>query len=238
MVTLRSEKGGPLTRAEIDANFAEIRQKAASDHGHAIGDVAGLQTALEGLQDALNGRAAAAHGHAIGDVVGLQAALDGLQTALNGKAASAHGHAIGDVTGLQAALDAKPNAASPSTSGALTHSGPATFGDAFGYGSGAGGAVTQITSKSTAVTLNKASGRITMHNAALAASASVVFTLNNSKVSANDLLLVGGAASANYDVRCLSTNAGTAVIRVTNISAGALSEAVAINFAIIEGVAS
>lgn len=186
---------------------------------------------LTELRDGLAGKAAASHGHAIADVTGLQVALDG-------KAPAAHGHAIADVTGLQVALDGKAAAANPSTSGTLTHSGPAAFGDAFGYGMGAGGAVAQATSKSTAVTLNKASGRITMHAAALAAGASVVFTLNNNKITANDLLLVGCSATSNYDARCLSTNAGTAVIRVTNISAGSLSEAVALNFALIEGVAA
>jgi hypothetical protein len=40
-----------------------------------------------------------------------------------------------------------------------------------GYSTGAGGAITQGTSKSTAVTLHKVCGSITMHNAALAAGA-------------------------------------------------------------------
>lgn len=168
----------------------------------------------------------------------MDANLTELRDGLAGKAAASHGHAIADVAGLMVALDGKAAAANPSTSGMLTHSGPAAFGDAFGYGTGAGGAVAQATSKSTAVTLNKASGRITMHAAALAAGASVVFTLNNNKITANDLLLVGCSATSNYDARCLSTNAGTAVIRVTNISAGSLSEAVALNFALIEGVAA
>jgi hypothetical protein len=86
-----------------------------STHSHAIGDVTGLQTALDA-------KAAASHSHAIGDVTGLQTALDGkaatshshiigdvtgLQTALDGKAATSHTHAIGDVTNLQTNLDAK-----------------------------------------------------------------------------------------------------------------------------------
>jgi len=89
--------------------------KAAASHSHAIGDVTGLQTALDA-------KAAASHSHAIGDVTGLQTALDGkaatshshiigdvtgLQTALDGKAATSHTHAIGDVTNLQTNLDAK-----------------------------------------------------------------------------------------------------------------------------------
>lgn len=69
---------------------------AAALHGHAISDVSGLQTALDG-------KASTTHGHTIADV-------SGLQTALDGKAASAHGHAIADVTGLSAALSGKADA--------------------------------------------------------------------------------------------------------------------------------
>jgi hypothetical protein len=79
---------------------------AGASHSHAIGDVTGLQTALDG-------KAATSHGHAIGDVTGLQTALDG-------KAASAHAHAIGEVTGLQTALDAKSPVASPALTGTPT----------------------------------------------------------------------------------------------------------------------
>ena len=81
---------------------------AAAAHGHAIADVSGLQTALDGkaptththaisdvtaLQTALDGKAATVHAHAISDVTGLQTALDG-------KAATAHTHAVGDISGL------------------------------------------------------------------------------------------------------------------------------------------
>ena len=70
-----------------------------SAHSHAIADVTGLQTALDGKQ-AAGSYAAAAHSHIVSDVTGLQTALDG-------KAATSHGHAIADVTGLQTALDGK-----------------------------------------------------------------------------------------------------------------------------------
>ena len=46
-----------------------------------------------------------------------------------------------------------------------------------GYSAAAQGTVTQATDKSTAVTLNKSAGRITMNNAALAGSTAVSFTL-------------------------------------------------------------
>jgi hypothetical protein len=106
-----------------------------------------------------------------------------------------------------------------------------------GYTAAAQGAVTQATSKSTAVTLNKPAGRITMNNAALGATTSVSFTLNNSFISANDVLIVtlsGGIASdATYNCWVNSLSAGSASITLRNVSAGSLSEAVIINFALI-----
>ena len=69
-----------------------------------------------------------------------------------------------------------------------------------GYGTNAGGTVTQATSKATAVTLNKACGQITTNNAALAAGASVSFKVNNTYVQAAHTIIVnvqgGGTADA------------------------------------------
>jgi len=111
-----------------------------------------------------------------------------------------------------------------------------------GYSTGAGGAVTQATSKSTAVTLNKICGVITMNNAALAAGASVAFVVNNSTVAATDVpvgLISGGAVSvSNYRVNIKMGAAGVFTVELINISAGSLSEAVTINFAIIKAVNS
>ena len=108
-----------------------------------------------------------------------------------------------------------------------------------GYAVAAQGTVTQLTDKTTAVTLNKSAGRITMNNAALAATTNVAFTLNNNLISSNDVLIVnvsGGAATAGtYNVFTSTLAAGSATIVLRNISAGSLSEAVVINYAIIHG---
>jgi hypothetical protein len=104
-----------------------------------------------------------------------------------------------------------------------------------GYGTGAGGAVTQLTSKSTAVTLNKPTGQITMNNAALAAAASISFQLTNSIVTANDLMLLSQSGSINYRVEVQQVFSGGVQIRVTNISGGSLADALLINFAILKG---
>lgn len=121
-----------------------IAAAASSTHTHAISDVTGLQTALDG-------KSATGHGHSISDVTGLQASLDGksaaghghaiseisgLQATIDGKAATSHTHAISDTTGLQAALDAKAPysrkeaiiiAASDETTALTTGTGKATF---------------------------------------------------------------------------------------------------------------
>lgn len=110
-----------------------------------------------------------------------------------------------------------------------------------GYGTGAGGTVTQPTSKGTAVTLNKPTGKITMNNAALAAGATVSFILNNSVLGASDCLVMntstGGpiADAAAYNIWGFVSFDGVAVINVKNVSGASLSEAITINFSIIKG---
>lgn len=106
-----------------------------------------------------------------------------------------------------------------------------------GYTAAAQGTVTQLTDKSTAVTLNKSAGRITMNGAALATATNATFTLNNSLISANDTVILtisGGQASpGSYNVFANSLSAGAVSITLRNISGGSLSEAVVINFALI-----
>ena len=108
-----------------------------------------------------------------------------------------------------------------------------------GYATAAQGTVTQATSKSTGVTLNKSSGQITMNNAALANGAVVTFTLTNNLLSAKDVIIVnvsGGATTAGtYTALVSSIGAGSAVLGLYNISTGSLSEAIVLNFAIIHG---
>ena len=106
-----------------------------------------------------------------------------------------------------------------------------------GYSAAAQTAVTQLTSKSTGVTVNTSAGQITMDAASLAATTNVTFTLTNNRLSAKDVIIVN-VASANatagaYNCWVSSMLAGSATITLRNITAGALLEAVVINFAII-----
>ena len=106
-----------------------------------------------------------------------------------------------------------------------------------GYTAAAQGTVTQATSKSTAVTLNRSAGQITMNNAALGATTNVSFTLNNNLISTKDVVIVnvagGTAATDSYNCWVSGHAAGSCTIVVRNITAGSLSEAVVLNFAII-----
>lgn len=108
-----------------------------------------------------------------------------------------------------------------------------------GYGAGSGGLVTQATSKSTGVTLNKVSGQITMNAEALDANTPVFFLVTNSAITATDNVVVnlkgGYATYGTYDVKAEGIAAGSFVITLRNISAGSLSEAVVLSFAIIRG---
>ena len=106
-----------------------------------------------------------------------------------------------------------------------------------GYGTGAGGTVTQATSKATSVTLNKPSGKITINAAALAAGAAVSFQLLNSTIGANDLVIISPVqlAALNYRVETPRLALGACFIRITNLTAGSLSETFDINFAVLKG---
>jgi hypothetical protein len=111
-----------------------------------------------------------------------------------------------------------------------------------GYGTGSGGTVTQATSKSTGVTLNKPTGRITMNASALAANAFAAFYCQNSLVAATDTVLTtfSLAIANDYQNYTITTavQAGYIYFAVKNVSAGSLSEAVAFNFTIVKGATS
>jgi hypothetical protein len=108
-----------------------------------------------------------------------------------------------------------------------------------GYSTAAQGTVTQLTDKSTAVTLNKSAGRITMNAASLTTATNATFTLNNNLISANDTVILtisgGQATPGSYNVFANALGNGTVSITLRNISGGTLSEAVVINYCIIHG---
>jgi len=111
-----------------------------------------------------------------------------------------------------------------------------------GYGTGAGGAVTQLTSRTTGVTLNKACGAITTNTTSLAAAAQATFQVTNSAVAITDTIVasirsgqtnketkiyVSAVAAGSFDVTVHNQHASTAEIG-----------AIIINFAVIKSVAA
>jgi hypothetical protein len=111
-----------------------------------------------------------------------------------------------------------------------------------GYPTGTGGTVTQATNKSTAVTLDKISGQITMNAAQLNRNTGVSFTLNSSFIAATDVVIVNiasGATANSYTATIDAVAAGSCLIHLHNHTTGTdLSEAVVLNFVVIKGAHS
>ncbi len=120
-------------------------------------------------------------------------------------------------------------------SGLLKSSSPTA---GLGYATGAGGTVTQSTSKSTGVTLSTVSGQITLNNASLAAATIVSFVLTNTAIAATDVLVlnhVSGGTVGSYGLNAQCA-AGSATINIRNNTAGSLGEAIVLSFVLIKGV--
>jgi|TARA_R110002020_G_scaffold9799_4_gene38276 hypothetical protein len=113
-----------------------------------------------------------------------------------------------------------------------------------GYTTGNGGTVSQSTSKSTSVTLDKTSGKITMNSASLAHDTNVQFTLSNDQIASTDVVIVNVknciGASSEYLVGVTTVSAGSCEIMLRNISNdnSAKSDAVQLSFAVIKSVES
>lgn len=112
--------------------------------------------------------------------------------------------------------------------------------EGLGYGTGAGDAVTQGTSKSTGVTLTGCSGTITTHNESMADGEIKEFFVTNSSARTYDTLAIGhisGGTLGAYKVDWYGMIALNGFyVRIENISGGPLGEALDIHFNIIRGV--
>jgi hypothetical protein len=106
-----------------------------------------------------------------------------------------------------------------------------------GYGTGAGGAVTQGTSRTTGVTINKTSGAITLFSAAGSATAAT-FTVTNSTVAATDVIILNQKSGTDlYDLKVTAVAAGSFNITF-NTTGGTTTEQPVFNFAVIKAVAA
>jgi hypothetical protein len=108
-----------------------------------------------------------------------------------------------------------------------------------GYGTGAGGTVTQTTDKNTAVTINAPSGQITMHAANMVAGEVAAFVVNNTSTHLGAIIpinIMGGVTSAaDYNVWVSTGSSNSFTVFVKNISTGTLSNPIILSFAILNG---
>jgi len=109
-----------------------------------------------------------------------------------------------------------------------------------GYYTGAGGSVTQLSSSSTGVILNKVCGQILTVALTTAAGAEEEFTLTNSVLESTDTISFGTtyAGQGTPAISCKNMANGSCNIVITNLSASALNALVTINFAIVKAKAA
>ena len=106
-----------------------------------------------------------------------------------------------------------------------------------GYATGAGGTVTQGTSRTTGVTINKISGAITLVSAA-GTSSYTTFTVTNSTVAATDVVIVNQKSGTDKYLAFVSNvAAGSFNITFSDVS-GTTTEQPVFNFAVIKAVAA
>lgn len=118
--------------------------------------------------------------------------------------------------------------------GAITSSSPTA---GVGYATGAGGAVSQASSRTTGVTLNTATGAITLVSAAGSATPAT-FTVTNSAVAATDVVIVNQKSGTDlYEI--FVTNVGAGSFKITSFTTGGTTtETPVFNFAVIKAVAA
>lgn len=148
---------------------------------------------------------------------------------------------------LADAIDANTTAVATNTSNIAAikpQSASPLIANGLGYIAGAGGAVTQATSRATGVTLNKPAGQITTDTSSLAAEANADFVVTNSQVRIGDVIVLSiqsGTNGGNTEVTVVTVAAGSFTIQVSNNNAsGGTAEtgAIIINYAVISSVAA
>lgn len=111
-----------------------------------------------------------------------------------------------------------------------------------GYPTGQGGAVTQITNRSTGVTLSKLCGSITTDATSLAAGAEATFIVTNTLVAATDVVVLSQqtpSATGTSFFYVSETAAGSFSITLTNLHAStADTSASVVNFVVLKSVAA
>jgi hypothetical protein len=164
-------------------------------------------------------------------------------TALENQTATAQGSSITfTVTPVGSPANARVDVATITTANGvsatrLTSSNPT---GGIGYIAGAGGTVTQNTSKSTGVVLNTLTGQITMSSEQLGGDATVEFAMNNSAIGNTDVMIINQVGGGNigeyaFNAVCYSGSANISVHNMTNTNR---SDAIVLRYAVIKGATS
>lgn len=148
---------------------------------------------------------------------------------------------VGNIGAAAGVFTANITAGNVLSSGAITSNSTTSAG--VGYRAGAGGTVTQLTDKSTAVTLNRLTGEITMSNATLNGDTSVTFTLNNSTIANTDVMIInhisgGTIGKYTFNAACNTGNASITIHNVTSGGGSAEGAALVLRYAVIKGATS
>jgi len=129
--------------------------------------------------------------------------------------------------------------ASPAITAQIASTGLTIIRDAagLGYGTGSGGTVTQATSRTTGVTLDKTNGSITLVSAAGTATWQS-FTVTNSTVAATDVVILSQRSGTDlYMLEVTAVAAGSFRISFAT-TGGTTTEQPVFNFAVIKAVTS
>jgi hypothetical protein len=108
----------------------------------------------------------------------------------------------------------------------------------FGLNSGVGGAVTQLTSRTTGVTLNNSTGAITLFSTTTTAGQTISFTITNNQVAINDVIILSQQTGSGIYFFSAKSAAGSFLLSVFTPTAVGSAEAPIINFAVIKGSAN
>lgn len=106
-----------------------------------------------------------------------------------------------------------------------------------GYATGAGGTVTQITSRATGVTLSKVSGQITLFTAAGSATPAT-FVVTNTAVAATDTITINDVSGSTNVYWWKATPAAGSFTVTFWTTGGTASDTPIINFTVMKGVTS
>jgi hypothetical protein len=131
------------------------------------------------------------------------------------------------------------DAMSINSTGTVNVAGNLYAGSGLGYTTGSGGAITQLTSRTTGVTLNKPSGQITLTSNAMATGTSNTFVFTNSSISANDFIMINhwsGGTLGNYTFAS-NTSVGQSNVTIRAINT-VTAEAPVLQYVVIKGAAS